>query len=186
MPGVIDPLALALAMEGVIHIATGTSGVAWFGGDMLHRYGLQRTAGGLAGVGTCAFVMLNPSKADHNRNDPTVKRTIGYATAWGYRDLLVANAFAWRATDPDELLPLTAAQAIGASNDRAIAAIASLADLVVCGWGNDGDLHDRGTAVRVIIERAGKVPHILKLTKTGQPGHPLYLKGDLRPVPWPL
>ena len=47
--------------------------------------------------------MLNPSTADDRRDDPTIRRCMAFACAWGY-SALERNLFAWRATDPRELL----------------------------------------------------------------------------------
>ena len=46
------------------------------------------------------LIGLNPSKADERRNDPTVLRGIDYCHRWNKGGLLMANAFAFRATDP--------------------------------------------------------------------------------------
>ena len=50
------------------------------------------------------FVMLNPSTADEHRDDPTIRRCIGFAKGWGYRTLYVTNLSPLRATYPKELL----------------------------------------------------------------------------------
>jgi hypothetical protein len=75
------------------------------------RWWLRRTdpRGGSGRV--VAFLMLNPSTADAQRDDPTIRRCLGFARAWGYSVLEVRNLFAWRATDPRELL--TAADPVG-------------------------------------------------------------------------
>ena len=72
-------------------------------------------------------------------------------------------------------------------NDAVIAAAARVADVVVAAWGAHGTHRDRGDAVaRLIAEVAGRAVHRLSLTGDGQPGHPLYLKADLRPVLYSL
>jgi hypothetical protein len=38
----------------------------------------------------------------------------------------------------------------------------------------------------MLIEKAGIVPHVLKLSKDGIPTHPLYLPGSLEPMVWKL
>jgi hypothetical protein len=50
------------------------------------------------------FIMLNPSTADAMTNDPTIRRCIGFARAWGYGSLWVGNLFAYRSRDPKRLL----------------------------------------------------------------------------------
>jgi hypothetical protein len=42
-----------------------------------------------------AFIMLNPSTADETLNDPTIRRCIGFARAWGFRHLLHRRALRW-------------------------------------------------------------------------------------------
>ena len=166
---------------------------AVFGGpDHCYRYRLTRRFA--TGNGAVAFVMLNPSVADVMQNDPTVRRCMGYAAAWGFDTLHVLNLFALRATDPEALL--AAADPVGPANDEAIGDLMSSVTMrrVVLAWGVFDLRHDmprfngesRSAAVRRLIERKmgprGEIM-VLRRTKTGQPAHPLYLPADLVPVP---
>lgn len=143
-----------------------------------YRYTLTRRVGQAGGV--VNFVMLNPSTADAEDDDATIRRCIGFARSWGYGDMVVTNLFAWRSTDPKGLL--SAIDPIGPENDYHLANEARLADLIVCAWGTPGKLKGRAA---VVLDMLGRIdmPHCLARTKQGQPGHPLYLAGDLKPVP---
>ncbi len=133
-----------------------------------------------------AFVMLNPSTADANVNDPTVRRCIGYACRWGFGALDVTNLFALRSTDPRALL--SAADPIGFDNNDVICEVAKRARLVVCAWGSHAFLGSRLTDRARHITRAlrdlGVGLHHLGLNRDRQPKHPLYLAANLRPMPW--
>jgi hypothetical protein len=127
------------------------------------------------------YVLLNPSTADETKNDPTVSRCQTRALNAGFGGLLVVNIFAWRSTDPAELYRI--ADPVGDFNDTAILGAARKSQLVVCGWGKHGALHDRGEKVLELIRKAGKVPHALRINSDGNPGHPLYLAYKLQPKP---
>lgn len=128
------------------------------------------------------FLMLNPSTADETVLDPTCTRAHDYARRWGYGTLLVTNVFAWRATDPGEMR--AAADPVGAGNDAAILRAARSAQLVVCAWGNHGAHLDRAARVTRLLRQAGMTLHALRLNAGGEPAHPLYLPGTLRPRRW--
>lgn len=128
------------------------------------------------------FVMLNPSTADEEKNDPTVERCERRAKAMGYGGLRVANIFALRSTDPAALYK--AADPIGPDNDLCIAnAVVQSASNVICAWGSHGKFNDRGRAVLRTIVQAGAVPYFLKMTADGQPSHPLYIGYEVQPKP---
>lgn len=153
---------------------------ATFSADRVHRYLLTRTWD--ASLPSVNFLMLNPSTADAFQLDPTNRRCVGFAQAWGYGSMVTTNIFAFRSTDPAGLR--TAADAIGPENDDAILSAATSADLVIAAWGTHGELQGRGTAVREMLVGAGIALHALRLTKAGHPGHPLYVAGDTLPTTW--
>lgn len=151
-----------------------------------YRYRLWRDCG--EGVGTCAFIMLNPSTADENENDPTIRKCMKYARTWGYARLVVVNLFAFRATEPKELEKIKDREkAVGRDNDAFIDEIFTgedwKADMVIAAWGGHGKHLDRDWAVLNRVKQAKLPLHYLKLATTVRksPYHPLYLKDDLKP-----
>ncbi len=143
-----------------------------------YRYTLSRTWD--ARLGECLFVMLNPSTANALDDDPTIRRCVGYARAWGFGTLTVVNLFALRATDPKALY--SHPDPVGSENDAVILAAAGRSHQVVAGWGAHGGHLDRGAAVARLLAAAGCVVRCLGTTGKGHPLHPLYLKADLQPV----
>lgn len=126
--------------------------------------------------------MLNPSTADAEVLDPTVRRCLGFAHDWGFGSIEVVNLFAFRATDPRDLL--RAAAPVGAANDRAILDAASAADRVVVAWGAHGTHLGRGAEVAGRLADNSVQTLALATTKGGQPRHPLYVRADTRPSGW--
>lgn len=129
--------------------------------------------------GFAMFVGLNPSTADETSDDPTIRRCIGFAKAWGYGALCMTNLFGYRATQPADML--AQADPVGPENDAYLLSMAAKADVVVAAWGTEGTFLKRDEHVRVLL---GRKLHYLRLTKHGHPGHPLYLPADLQPVEW--
>jgi hypothetical protein len=139
-----------------------------------YRYKLWRKWGGGSVV---AFVGLNPSTADATLDDPTIRRCIGYAKAWGHGSLWMLNLFAYRATDPNEMR--LAEDPVGPLNNKTLRE-ARFADVTVAAWGTHGAHRGRDAQALAMLPRL----HYLRLTKDGHPGHPLYLPANLRPVEW--
>lgn len=148
--------------------------------DGKYRYRLGREFC-LNGEGSVCFVMLNPSTADAEQDDPTIRRCIGFAKRFGAERLDVVNLFAYRATDPSALRSLSKSDAVGPENDMHILDAVMRSKRVVCAWGNHGILHGRAKEVMRLIGGV-LTPMALKVSKSGQPAHPLYLKADIQPV----
>lgn len=121
------------------------------------------------------FIMLNPSTADEQKNDPTIRRCIGFARIWGFGSLEVVNLFAYRATSPDELLKVV--DPIGTENNRFIVQAVERAKCVVVAWGIKGALFGRDRDVTQLLTNWQKV-YCLGRTKEGYPRHPLHVKGN--------
>jgi len=146
----------------------------------LYRYRLSRVWD--PGLPRALFLLLNPSTATAFALDPTLRRVFRYARDWGMGSFEVVNIFALRSTDPAELY--RSAEPVGVLNDRAIRAACAAADTRVAGWGVHGSHRGRGEHVRKLLSAEGLDLSVLRLTKEGHPGHPLYLPSSLRPVSW--
>lgn len=117
------------------------------------------------------WIMLNPSTADDEIDDPTIRRCIDFTKSWGYGAMYVGNLYAYRATNPAFVRALPDDQARGPRNAFHLSAMADAAELVVCAW---------GASLKHLPETLIQVPRhnnikCLGRTVTGQPKHPLYL-----------
>ena len=122
------------------------------------------------------FIMLNPSTADDQKDDPTIRRCMGFTRRWGFAGLHVTNLFGLRATDPKELRRTEDPH--GPRNQVILATLAQTSSLVVCAWGNGGELGDEGRTTAEYLREAGVRLNCLGRTATGQPRHPLYVRSD--------
>ena len=122
------------------------------------------------------FVGLNPSTADAEKNDPTIRRCIGFAQDWGYGGLYVVNLFAYRATLPKDLFAAEAP--IGPDNDVWVQKLANESDLIIAAWGNDGAVQGRSHTFRQLLPQM----KCLKMNKSGEPAHPLYQPKKAVPI----
>jgi hypothetical protein len=160
--------------------------------DGLYRYRLERQWSDAPG--TTTFVMLNPSTADAEVDDPTIRRCIGFAKRWGHGRLVVVNLFAYRATKPAELLDVD--DPVGPENNLHLIKAAREESLIILGWG--------GAASRLYALHYMRVVDVLRMlagpptvsstdglalfclgvTKKGQPRHPLMLSKNAGLLPY--
>jgi hypothetical protein len=118
-----------------------------------------------------AFILLNRSQANEVNDDPTIRRCIGFAKAWGYSSMEIVNLFAYCATKVSRLRK--ASDPIGSENDTYILQAAERASLLICAWGNWVCLWGRNLEVQSLLQEFDS--GCLGLTSRGHPRHPLYL-----------
>ncbi|EHK57717.1 DUF1643 domain-containing protein [Allomesorhizobium alhagi] len=136
--------------------------------------------------------MLNPSTADHRKNDPTILALIHFGKLWGYGGLLVINLFAFRSPSPADMMAVS--EPFGPCNARAIADAMEYArdngGRLLAAWGNHGDHHDRA---EWFCNRALQVYRLtlicLGTTKGWKPKHPMArgkhrIPRDQQPIVW--
>jgi hypothetical protein len=123
------------------------------------------------------IIGLNPSTADETENDPTITRCINFSKSWGYGGVCMVNLFAYRATNPSDMM--ASKDPVGADNDAWLSDLAKNAGIIVAAWGNGGNYLGRSATIKNMLPNL----HCIKMNKSGEPSHPLYLKSELKPVP---
>jgi hypothetical protein len=160
------------------------SRAAWTSKDGRHRLSLDRwlsvqpELGRPLLPGLVTWVMLNPSTADAERDDPTLRRCMAFTASWSYERLRVVNVYSYRASDP-ALLPEREDDRNHESADEHRARAGHDASLVIAAWGT----HAAPEAARsALFDLQVHAPtplaprlHCLGTTKDGHPRHPLYV-----------
>lgn len=128
------------------------------------------------------IIMLNPSTADAQKDDPTIRSCTRLLWAAGYGSMEIVNLFAFRATDPKELK--RANFPVGPDNDKIIEAAVKRCDVPIAAWGAHSAAYRRGQHVKSLVR--SKRPSLLafELTKSGAPRHPLYIKTGKPLIAW--
>ncbi len=147
-----------------------------------YRYRLERI---IAPGPAMGIVMINPSRATEDLDDPTIASVQRLCARLGFGRAIIGNLFAWRTPDVAELARI--ADPVGPDNDAHLAALAREADVIVVAWGASDKL-PRGHAgrwrdVAALLAGSGKPLHCLTHLKDGHPRHPQILVHE---TPLPL
>ena len=148
--------------------------------DQPYRFILWREFGDRAR--NVLWIMLNPSSANAEEDDPTIRKVVGFSKRWGFGKAVVVNLWSVRSTDPDYLLG-DHYRGSNTENDQFIRAAVHGTERIVCAWGSHKAVRDdphRVATVRSFLPPALTVA--LRVSKTGQPYHPLYVSYDVEPV----
>ena len=137
-----------------------------------YRYLLRRTWD--HSLQRSLFIMLNPSTADHEIDDATIRSCMRLARSWSHGSIEVVNLYGFRATDPKELA--TAKEPIGPQNDGVALAAINRCDVAICAWGAHEMARRRARTMWEMIKSNRPQAFCLGMTKSGAPKHPLYIK----------
>lgn len=137
-----------------------------------YRYWLERKLSSPI-KNTCVFIMLNPSTADAELDDPTIQRCKGFADRFQCGSLIVVNLFAYRATKPVAMYAAT--DPVGPENDKFIAKALALPGIKLVGWGSHKTF-DRAAKVKELAAWHRVELCCLGKTKNGSPRHPLFVE----------
>lgn len=138
----------------------------------------------------CNWIMLNPSTADAEKDDPTVRKCIEFSRRWGYGGMHVTNLFALRSTDPAALAKSLKCP-VGPENNTFTQAGILSAPRTIVSWGSPSG----GKAFQALMRRRiEEVWGMLKpsetfaldFTKDGHPRHPLYVPYSAQPQRWAM
>jgi hypothetical protein len=142
-----------------------------------YRYLLARGPEPTPSNSTAIWIMLNPSTADAETDDPTIRRVVSFSAREGHERVVVANLFALRATSPHQLL--INGRPLGPMNKAYLTEIISGNKDLIVAWGTWGDRVDPDQVKWFcdLCERAGTRMWCLGTNKEGSPKHPLYVTG---------
>ena len=145
--------------------------------DRYFRYSLSRTWD--TSLPEFVVIGLNPSTADENQDDPTIRRCITFAKREKCGSLIMVNLFAFRSTSPEILKGTYKTTEVDRENSKALAAhCLSPKSIVVAAWGNHGTyLNENLRLLKNLSDWSIKV-YCFGKTKSGNPKHPLYLPLD--------
>lgn len=141
------------------------------------RYCLVRVWDDLNDKGV-VFIGLNPSTADEDLDDPTIRRCVGFAKRLGAGRLVMLNMFAYRTTWPHLLVQ--APDPVGPQNDQVIKFLAGGKNITIAAWGIHGRIQARDLQIKKLVPDL----YCLGTTKNGDPRHPLYLRADAPLIKW--
>ena len=118
------------------------------------------------------FIGLNPSTANQDQDDPTIRRVKAFAKDWGFGGINMVNLFGIISPYPEILT--TDPNPVGVENDRWIKTKVEESEKVIFAWGNFKEADERAKSVIAQIPDA----FCLKRNKNGSPGHPLYIPAN--------
>lgn len=145
-----------------------------------YRYRLDRDvqAHGLV----FAYFGVNPSTADAEKDDQTIRKLKGFTQIYGGSRFIVGNPFAARCKEVKKLATIN--NPVGTDNEYYLHRIINEADILIPCWGNRSKvpeiLHSHFDSLLAWLIRSGKPVCTFGLTKSNDPKHPLMLGYDTK------
>lgn len=146
---------------------------ATFSANRRHRYALWRIWD--ENKPLIMFIGLNPSTADEDDNDKTIRRVIGFAKDWGYGGMYMMNLFTYITPYPKELTNLYDPYM---DDYILLLKISEKCKSILFCWGTFKQAKKRAD----IVSRLFKNALCLGKNKDGSPKHPLYMLKNTKPI----
>lgn len=140
-----------------------------------YRYNLHRSV--QSHGFNASVIMVNPSTADADTDDATIRKLKGFAKEFQWADFTVVNKFAYRATDVNELRD--ASDPVGPANDGYIMDALLRTNITVVAWGSlkklPMPLWLRWRRIWEMAQQLERSLYCLGTCADGHPKHPLML-----------
>lgn len=158
-------------------------GISIFSADMRERYFLARIfenenceeKNEVNELKIINFLMLNPSKANSIRLDPTVTRCTKRALNLGYDMIVVSNLYPFISTDPKLLKKNKGNLRL---NFKIIEEIVKFSSVNILAYGNYKDNFQYSEIIKEIFKNQDKTAYCLEVNSDNSPAHPLYLRDN--------
>lgn len=134
-----------------------------------HRFVLHRAWG--PGP-TVLWHALNPSYADHDRDDPSVLRMIGFSFRWGFGSMSLTNWYSYVTPDPVVLRAWLRGRPFEKDNHEHVRQQVARHEIVVAAWGNLVPAPELARLMRHVFP-AQPAWRCVGRTRSGAPTHPL-------------
>lgn len=127
------------------------------------------------------FVCLNPSTANSDANDPTVRRIKGFTNKWRYGGFILINLYSLISTNPKALI--STMFPLGPLHRKHVQYACWRCDYIVCAWGTFPEAQKMvNTTINTLKHYGHDRLYAIKLSKDNIPMHPLYLKYTEKPI----
>lgn len=152
--------------------------------DGVYRYRLERQC---EGDGSTVIIMVNPSTANAEEDDATIRKLRGFANRYQWGRIIVGNLFAFRSTDVRALA--SAPDPVGPDNGYRLAEMFLDAQRAVFAWGPAAKLPRRLRDQWREVDRICRAMHLEPMSigepaRDGHPCHPLMLPYERTLQPW--
>ena len=139
---------------------------------------------GIVGSNSLIVIGVNPSTAEPNNLDPTLKSVERIAKANGFDSFIMFNLYPQRATNPDDMDVICNEDFLKmnvAAFEKCIKGISN--PVIWCAWGNLIEKRDYlRECMKKLVEVGNRFGVIWMcagpISKKGHPHHPLYLKSE--------
>jgi len=121
------------------------------------------------------YVLLNPSTADENKEDPTLRRLIQFTMSNDYGGFYLANVYSLIATSPKEVYQ--SEKRNHPDHKKRVNSVFSKITTVVYAW-------DGKESTPLWLKEFQIAPYCFGQNKNGTPKHPLYLPKGTRLIPY--